>query len=109
MARDTPSNRTSGLKVLFSWTVSLTLLSATTFMLALWNLPALNDWRTARNRMEATQNRVDRERAVIVKLEKERDAIAVDRRALERAAREEYLLLRPGEEVYVFQERRSTR
>jgi cell division protein FtsB len=78
-------------------------------MLALWNLPALNDWRTARNRMEATQTRVDQQKTLIAKLEKERDAIAVDRQALERAAREEYLLLRPGEQVYVFQERRSTR
>jgi len=107
MARSTKGKSNSGWKILVSWTVALVVLALTTVMLAVWNLPALSDWQSAHHRMEAARAKVDREKAQIAQLETEKQALAVDHRALERAAREEYLLLRPGEEVYVFQERRT--
>lgn len=107
--RRNQSKQPTGWKLLFSWTITLVLLAVTTLMLAMWNLPALSDWQSARHRMEAAQVRVQREQAAVNRLEKEKEALSGNRQALERAAREEFLMLKPGEQVYVFQQPRRPR
>jgi cell division protein FtsB len=96
----------TGLQRLTSWVILLILLGATVGAMAIWNVPALNDWQAAHERYVETVQRVERQRLAIARLEAEKQALATNLGALERAAREEYLLLKPDEQVYVFKERR---
>ncbi len=109
MAHNTTGKFSGGWRLLINWSVMAVLLGATVGLLAIWNWPALNDWQSARTRLEAADARVERQREIVARLETEKQALASDQKALERAAREEYLLLKPGEEVYVFTERRANR
>lgn len=69
---------------------------------AIWCLPAYLDYNLSSNRLESLREQLEQERVIVSRLEEEQEALAGDERALERAAREEYLLIRPGEEVYIF-------
>ncbi len=109
MANDNTGRFSGGWRMLINWSVMAVLVAATVGLLALWNLPALSDWHSARTRLDAARARVERQREIVARLESEKQALASDQKALERAAREEYLLLKPGEEVYVFTERRASR
>lgn len=69
---------------------------------AIWSLPAYWDWELANNRLAALQESAEQERATLARLKAEKIGLADDARMLERASREDYLLLRQGEEVYIF-------
>ena len=105
--RSSNPSTSSPLRFLMVWGGTLVLLSLMLTALAIWNLPALNDWQKARRRHEAMEGRLELEKGAIRALEGEREALVADLDALEKAAREEYLLLQEGEEVFVFQEKRS--
>lgn len=70
-----------------------------------WNYPALLDWQDARETLGQIERRVESEQGAIAALKRQQERMETDSTALEQAAREEYLLLRPGEEVYVFERR----
>ena len=106
MGKKQKSTARGGLRGLLYWVMIVVLWGGTAGALMVWNLPAFSDWQSARNQHEKAARRLELEEKAIERLEAEEKALAEDLDALERAAREEYLLLRPGEQVYVFSERR---
>jgi cell division protein FtsB len=90
------------LRKLLQWVAFAVIAAISLLAVAIWTLPAYWDWELANNRLSALNERVERERVALGRLKAEKIGLADDARMLERAAREDYLLLRPGEEVYIF-------
>lgn len=98
------SNKTmiKSLHKLLQLLVFATIAAISLLAVAIWTLPAYWDWELASNRLAALQEHAQQERAALARLKTEKIGLADDAGMLERAAREDYLLLRPGEEVYIF-------
>ncbi len=91
------------IQAFFTWTLGLILLALSVVAVAAWNLPAAWDWYEAQGRLREMRTRLEGEERSVSLLRTERDRLEKDLPALERAAREEFLLARPNEEIYIYE------
>ncbi len=93
----------------FYWLTMMLLFGLSLVAVGAWNYPAALDWRASRTRLDALEQTIEAERQAIASLQAEQRRLDSDLTALEQAAREEYLFIRSGEEVFIYESPRRLR
>jgi cell division protein FtsB len=71
---------------------------------ALWLGPVMRENRATRQAIARLQDSIERQTKEIERLNRELRELRTDYRAIERVAREQFGMCRPGEEIYHFEE-----